>query len=358
MKRRGGWFEKKMREYASARGYQKPDPLQDALKLDSNENYVMPRQFQQEIISGARKSSDVRAYPLGGAERLVRAISKFARVPPGMIGVGSGSDQILDLLLANFASAKTRVLTSDPTFGFFEERCRLYSVPMTRIPFSKDMRLDVGEFLKESRGADVLYLDSPNNPTGFQFPKADLQGLVESFDGMVIIDEAYGQFGDYSVSGLAKSHDNLVVVQTLSKSFGLAGLRLGYFVAGRQFADVFNRVLQYPYPLSTITIESGILALERSQQMREAAKTIKSERRRIIENLRRYDAFEVFDSKANFVLFDAYGAYRRVFTALSEQGIAIRQLGKIGSHEGCLRVTVGTREMNSKFLLAIRDLLR
>ena len=353
-----GWFEEKVRGYASLAGYRKPESLPDALKLDSNENYAVPRQFQQEIISGARKNSDVREYPLGGAERLIGAIARFARVPSGMVGVGSGSDQILDLLLANFASRKTRVLTSDPTFGFFEERCKLYSVPMTRIPFSPDMTLDVGEFLKKSGSADMLYLDSPNNPTGFQFPKADLQKLVRSFDGMVIIDEAYGQFGDYSLSGLVKSQDNLVVVHTLSKSFGLAGLRLGYFVAGRKFAETFNRVLQYPYPLSTITIESGILALERSGQMLDAADTVKSERQRIIENLRRYDAFEVFDSKANFVLFDAHGAYRRVFAALSEQGIAIRQLGRIGGHRGCLRVTVGTKEMNSKFLLAIRDLLR
>ena len=116
-------------------------------------------------------------------------------------------------------------------------------------------------------------------------------------------------------------------------------------------------ILQYPYPLSTITIESGILALEKSNLMKDAVTNIKFERKRIIENLRKYDAFQVFDSKANFVLFDAYGIYKRVYSALAEQGISIRKLGKIGNHEGCLRVTIGTKEMNSKFLLAIRDLL-
>ncbi len=355
---RAGWFGRKVDAYASAAGYQKPEPPRDSLRLDSNENYAVPRQFQQEIISAARRGSDVRQYPLGGTERLIRAISKFAGVPPGMVGVGNGSDQILDLVLANFASRRTRVLTSDPTFGFFEERCRLYSVPVTGIPFSEDMRLDVGEFLEASAGADILYLDSPNNPTGFQFPRASLRKLVRSFDGLVIIDEAYGQFGDHTVSGMARSMDNLVVVRTLSKAFGLAGLRLGYFISGRRFADAFNRVLQYPYPLSTIAIESGILALERPRQMLEAAAAVRSERARIIEGLRQHDAFDVFDSKANFVLFDARGAHRRVSAALAEQGISIRQLGRIGSHEGCLRVTVGTREMNSRFLLAIRDLLR
>ena len=104
-------------------------------------------------------------------------------------------------------------------------------------------------------------------------------------------------------------------------------------------------------------IEAGIASLDKVDQMKEAAEIIKSERKKIIENLRKYDAFTVFDSKANFVLFDAKGADKRVFSALVEQGISIRKLGKIGSHPGCLRVTVGTKEMNSKFLLAIRDLL-
>jgi histidinol-phosphate aminotransferase len=116
-------------------------------------------------------------------------------------------------------------------------------------------------------------------------------------------------------------------------------------------------VLQYPYPLSTITIESGISALEKLNLMQNAVENIKTERKRIIENLRKYDAFDVFDSKANFVLFDAHGSYKRIYSALAEQGISIRKLGKIGNHDGCLRVSIGTKEMNSKFLLAIRDLL-
>ena len=352
------WYEKIINDLLSKGGYEKPELQQDSLKLDSNENYVISKQFQGDLISGAKKNSDVREYPLGRVERLIQAISKFIKIPSSMIGVGNGSDQILDLILVNFATSKTKVLTSNPTFGFFEERCKLYSISVTAIPFSKNMTLDVDEFLKQSKNADILYLDSPNNPTGFQFSKIDLQKLVKSFNGLIMIDEAYGEFGDYSLSSMVKNQKNLVVIQTLSKSFGLAGLRLGYFIANKEFTAAFNQVLQYPYPLSTITIESGISALEKPSQMKDAVNTIKQERKRIIENLRKYDSFEVFDSKANFVLFDAHGSYQRVYSALIEQGISIRKLGKIGNHEGCLRVTIGTKEMNSKFLLAIRDLLR
>jgi len=351
------WFDEKIKKFSSIGGYKKPDLVEDSVKLDSNENYVIPKQFQNDIITSAKKNSDVRQYPLGRIDDLIKAISKFSKIPNSMIGIGNGSDQILDLILSNFASKKTKVLTSNPTFGFFEERCKLYSIPLIAIPFSDDMKLDIDEFTKQSKNADILYLDSPNNPTGFQFPKNELQKLIKSFKGLVIIDEAYGEFGDYTLSNMVKTHENLIVVQTLSKSFGLAGLRLGYFIANKKFTEVFMSVLQYPYPLSTITIESGISALEKLNLMQNAVENIKTERKRIIENLRKYDAFDVFDSQANFVLFDAHGSYKRIYSALAEQGISIRKLGKIGNHDGCLRVSIGTKEMNSKFLLAIRDLL-
>jgi len=346
-------------EIAGIGGYQKPEMIHGdgGVKLDSNENYVIPRQFQAETVSNACASIDARAYPLGGTERLIQAIAGAIGMPASMIGVGNGSDQILDLILGHFATKQTKILTSDPTFGFFEDRCRLYSVPLIRVPFSDDMRLDVSELLEKSSSADIIYLDSPNNPTGFQLAKPDMQRLIRSFEGkLIIIDEAYGDFGDYTIAKMTRRYKNLVVVRTLSKSFGLAGLRLGYLIANKRFAELFMSVIQYPYPLSTVTIDAGIAAMGRISQMRKTVETIKDERARIINTLRGHDAFEVFDSRANFVLFDARGAYKRVHAALAEQGIAIRSLGRIGNRHGCLRVTVGTREMNSRFLLAVRDL--
>ncbi len=114
------WFEEKIKKFSSIGGYQKPELNQDALKLDSNENYVIPKQFQNDIISSARKNSDVREYPLGEVELLIQKISKFVKMPSSMIGIGNGSDQILDLILSNFASKQTKILTSNPTFGFLK----------------------------------------------------------------------------------------------------------------------------------------------------------------------------------------------------------------------------------------------
>ncbi|NDF35571.1 MAG: histidinol-phosphate transaminase [Nitrosopumilaceae archaeon] len=351
-------FSSKIEELSKLQGYQKPEYHHGVLKLDSNENFVVNKQLQQDIINFAQKNSDVREYPLGKSEKLVESIASYVGLPKYMVGIGNGSDQILDIILANFASRKTKILTSNPTFSFFEERCKLYDIPTIKIPFTKNMTLDINDFLSKSKQADILYLDSPNNPTGFQFKKDELSRIVSKFDGMVIVDEAYGEFSDYSLASMTKKFNNLIVVRTFSKSFGLAGLRLGYVLANKKFIDVFTRVLQYPYPLNTLAIEAGVFALQKIKQIEETTKIIKEERTRIIKKLRESKAFDVFDSKANFVLFDARGADKRIYTALLEQGISIRKLGKIGKHEGCLRVTVGTKDMNSKFLLAIRDLLK
>ena len=352
------WFQKKLKEYSKLRGYQKPEKHSNVMKLDSNENFAIDPAFSSDLIEKANQLSDVREYPLGRAEKLVEAISDYIKVPTKMIGIGNGSDQIIDLFLANFVSDNTRVITTDPTFGFFEERCKLYSIPTIKIPFSKNMTLELKKFLSKGRESDILYLDSPNNPTGFQFAKKDLQKLINEFQGIIIIDEAYVEFADYSAVQLAKKKDNLIVVRTLSKAFGLAGLRLGYFVANKELVDVFSRVIQYPYPLNSIAIEAGILALKKSKYLLDVANLVKKERGIIIQKLRKTGAFEVFDSNANFVLFNAKGGYRRFYTALLEQGIVIRIIGKIGKNAGCLRVTVGTPQMNSKFLLAVRDLLK
>lgn len=351
------WLQKELEKYSKLTGYKKPDKYSKGIKLDSNENYVISNDFIQKMINEVKENLDIREYPLGGIERLVQAISKYLGIPKEMIGVGNGSDQIIDLFLSNFASKETKILTSDPTFGFFEERCKLYAIPTIKIPFSKNMTLDLEKFLQNSKKAQILYIDTPNNPTGFQFQRRDLEKLIRQFKGLVIIDEAYVEFSDYSIIELTKKFNNLIVLRTLSKSFGLAGLRVGYFVANEKIVDIFSRVIQYPYPLNTLAIEVGIKVLQQSKYFADIANLVKEERSRITANLQQMKIFDVFDSKANFVLFSAGGSGQRIHKALIEQGISIKNLGKIGQREGCLRVTIGSQDMNSKFLTAIRDLL-
>jgi len=354
---RKDWLEKRIENLSKLSGYKKPDKYSNVIKLDSNENYAVDLSFLQDLINQTRETTDVREYPLGGTEKLVVSLSDYVKIPREMIGVGNGSDQIIDLILGNIASRETRILTSEPTFGFFEERCKLYSIPTTKIPFNYKMSLDMEDFLANSKKADILYLDSPNNPTGFQFQRKQLEKLIQSFEGLVIIDEAYVEFADYSIIDLTKKMSNLIVLRTFSKAFGLAGLRIGYFAANKKIVDAFSRVIQYPYPLNTVAIESGVLALKKSKYFTDVTDFVKRERSRIIAKLQEMGVFKVFDSKANFVLFAAGGTSQRIHKALIEQGIVIKKLGRVGNHDGCLRVTVGSQDMNSRFLTAIRDLL-
>jgi histidinol-phosphate aminotransferase len=280
-------FEKELEKYSKLTGYKKPEKYSSVMKLDSNENYVISQEFLQKLINEIKENIDVREYPLGGTERLAQSISKYIGIPREMIAVGNGSDQIIDLILNTFASEKTKILTSDPTFGFFEERCKLYSIKTIKIPFDKNMTLNLEKFLVNSKKVDILYLDTPNNPTGFQFQKKDLEKLIREFEGLVIIDEAYVEFSDYSIIELTKKINNLIVLRSLSKSFGLAGLRVGYFIANAKIIDAFTRVIQYPYPLNTLAIEVGIMALQQSKYFTYITDLVKKERYELLQILNR-----------------------------------------------------------------------
>ena len=151
-------FQKKLNELGKLSGYQKPTKVNDVLKLDSNENLAIKKEFQTELIREAQKRCDVRTYPLGGVENLINSLAKYLKVPKNMISVGNGSDQILDLILANLCTKSTKILTSDPTFGFFEERCKLYSITRVKITFSKDMDLKIGTQMDYLENLSKSYL--------------------------------------------------------------------------------------------------------------------------------------------------------------------------------------------------------
>lgn len=351
------WLERRLKSLEGMTPYN-PPPVGSGLKMDSNENLAVPLNVQRDITQEASRNADIRQYPLGGAARLERALAAYLRMPKYMVSVGNGSDQILDVILSCLADKDTSILAPEPTFQFFVDRCHLHGIPLIRVPYESDMTLDMDRIIEASVDADIIYIDSPNNPTGHQISRTDIQRLARTFEGPIIIDEAYADFGDYTAYRMIRRYPHMIIIRTLSKSFGLAGLRVGYMVSGRRISDVFGHILQYPYPISSISIEAAILALSRRQDMESTWGVIRAERDRVIHSLRQYGLFRVYDSKANFVLFDAGGADDRIHKALSEQGIMIRKIGRVGAAEGCLRVTLGTHEMNSRFLLAIRDLLK
>ena len=346
-------FRERLDALSKLSSYEKP-ATHGGLRLDSNENLAISQHIQDKITADI--NSDIRIYPLDGTARLISSLSKYLNISENYISVGNGSDQILDMILSKMAGSK--ILASDPTFSFFVDRCQLHNIQLKRVKCRSDMSLDMDTIIQYAPSVDMIYLDSPNNPTGYQIPPGDLHRLIESCDTPIILDEAYADFGVFSASKMVLDMPQLMVVRTLSKSFGLAGLRVGYMVADTHITDVFRRTIQYPYPLSIVSIDGAIRALQLHDEISASWDVIREERDRIVQSLREFSAFRVFDSNANFVLFDAGGSYRRIYKALAEQGIHVRVLGQLGDATGCLRVSVGTHKMNSQFLLAVRDLLK
>ncbi len=292
---------------------------------------------------------------------LQHAIAAHHGVDPANIMVGEGIDGLFGYVVRMFVEPGDSVVTSQGAYPTFNYHVVGYDGQLVTVPYCND-REDGDALLAAAAEcqAKLIYLANPDNPMGTWWGAEKVDDIIARVPAgtLLVLDEAYGEFSDYSVVNLVKNNDNLIVIRTFSKAFGLAGLRLGYFVANKRFTDIFSRVIQYPYPLNSLAIEVGILALQKSKQISSIFSLIKKERERVIKNLRSYDIFDVFNSKANYVLFDAKSSDSRVYNALTEQGISIRKLGKLGKHNGCLRVTIGTKEMNSKFLLAIRDLVR
>jgi histidinol-phosphate aminotransferase len=226
------------------------------------------------------------------------------------------------------------------------------------VPLGRDFRLDKEAFLKSARKSDLVYICSPNNPTGNQIDRKTVIGIVDSLKGkLVLVDEAYVDFADYSLSTDATKRGNMVVLRTLSKAFGLAGARVGYMVANERFIRTFRSVIQSPYPISTLSlaIASGVLA--RADHIKQTIKIVRAERDRVYDRLDRLQGVKVFRSDANFLFIEAGRNYRRASNALKSNGIVVKLLGNIAGHRGCMRVTVGTREMNDKFLQCLEGSL-
>lgn len=345
-------FDDRMKKIAKLGHYTKPEKVEGAIKLDSNENFALDKEFVGSVAFEAAQQVDLREYPLDQLEELYSQLAKYAGVDEKCVAAGSGSDQLIELLLSTLGGRRVTVFA--PTFSYFINRCQLHGMKVDQVPLNRDFTLDKNAFVKIARKSHLVYICSPNNPTGNQIDKKTVIEIVDSLKGrLVLVDEAYVDFADYSLSAEATKRSNVVVLRTLSKAFGLAGARVGYMVANEKFIRTFRSVVQSPYPISTLSlaIASGVLA--RADHVKQTIKMVRGERDRVFDRLSRLEDIKVFRSDANFLFIEAGRRYQLISEALESSGIIVKMLGNIGYHSGCMRVTIGTREMNDKFLQCI-----
>ena len=284
-------------------------------------------------------------------------ISEIKGVPVASIFLGNGSDEPIDLLLRAFCEpGKEKMLTTDPTYGMYQVAAEVNNVACVKVPLRDDFSLDLPALLARIDDATkLIYLCSPNNPTGNSLGHDVIREVLRHFRGIVVVDEAYIDFsaGPSFLRELGE-WPNLVVLQTLSKAWGCAAIRLGMAFASPEIIGVLNKI-KYPYNVNLLTQEKALELLD-EDRMRTQLAQILQERTRLCRDLSAIPLVRrIYPTDANFLLVDV-GDADGVYHKLVEEGIIVRNRNRVTLCRGCLRITVGTPEEDDKLLAALRNM--
>jgi histidinol-phosphate aminotransferase len=328
------------------------------IKLHANENPFSP---PAELLSQFQESFQdfqLNRYPDPDCHLLKTAISEVNSIPVESLVIGNGSDELIQLILQIFCDAGESYSFPDPTFGMYSIIGK--GMGLVPHPFPLDEHWDFKakhylDFLAE-KNARVVFFSYPNNPTGNCYSQQEIQKVIENFQGIVVLDEAYFDFANKTFYQEIKEHNNLIVLRSLSK-IGLAGLRVGYGMANPFIIEQINKV-RLPYNSNTISQDFATRLLKNFEPVREQIKTILAERDRLIEGLSQFDFITVFPSDSNFILLRVDDGGEQLFEKLVKNGILLRNLSAHPLLKNCLRVTGGTAKENDRFLAILGKIRR
>ncbi len=330
---------KSLKPYSSARDEYSDN---DAIFLDANEN---------------PNNGPFNRYPDPLQWKIKNKISKIKKVAPDKIFLGNGSDEAIDLLIRAFCEpAIDNIVSIDPTYGMYKVCADINHVTYKKVLLTSEFQLDTDNILKETnQNTKLIFLCSPNNPTSNSLNKEDITKILNEFNGFLILDEAYIDFSE-SKSLLPKLDEfqNLVILQTFSKAWGLAGIRLGMAFAHSDVIHNLNKI-KYPYNINGLTLQKVDEYLYENNQKNNWINEILSERIRIAKELQILSIVEkVYPSDANFLLV-RFKKARQLFDYLIAHKIVIRDRSRESLCDGCLRITIGTKNENNLLLQAITE---
>ncbi|MFN9782248.1 MAG: histidinol-phosphate transaminase [Sphingobacteriales bacterium] len=314
--------------------------------LDANENSL-----------GSPLLKWYNRYPDPLAMKVKEKITTIKGVPAQHIFLGNGSDEAIDIIYRVFCEPGVdNVITTPPTYGMYEVSAKINNIKLKKISLTPEFQLDL-EALEEAIDpfTKVIWLCSPNNPTGNTLHREDVEMILNNFDGIVVIDEAYINFSRHRsfIPELA-DYPNLIILQTLSKAWGLAALRVGMAFASEEIIRLMNKV-KPPYNISEAAQELAAKALDNIEDVNDMIRIIVEERQRVAEILPQLDAVEaVYPSDGNFLLVKVNGA-DELYDHLAKAGIVVRNRSKVPLCEECLRITIGTPSENDKMVQIIRE---
>lgn len=334
----------KLKAYRSAR-----DEVQEGVLLDANES----------PFSAEWRGIMLNRYPDPNQARLREALAAYTGARPEQVVAGCGSDEVLDWIFKIFCQpGQDQVAVIEPTYGMYRVMAQTFGVSLFESLLDRNQRLDADAFLKQVPApVKVVFLCSPNNPTGDLLGTEQILKLCREWRGIVVLDEAYVEFSEApSLVSQVEEFPNLVVMRTLSKAFGRAALRLGYAVASPLVTSFFLKV-KAPYNLSSLVMQKGLEVLDGWERHRPAWRRIRQERDRMARELAAVPGLgRVFPSQSNFVLFDCPGA-GVVCRKLREKGIVVRDRSDLPGLAESIRVSIGTPEENDLFLRELRRVL-
>ena len=282
-------------------------------------------------------------------------LGKIKGIAVENIFLGNGSDEAIDLMFRIFCvPGKDNAIAIAPSYGMYEVAAAINDVEIRKVLLNSDYSLPVEALLKAAdANSKLMFICSPNNPTGNSFEIDEILSLVERFAGIVVVDEAYIDFSDKeSLTKELSSHPNLVVLQTMSKAWGMAGLRCGLAYASKEIIDYMNMV-KYPYNINLSTIENVIRLLD--EPVEEHVNIIKREREQMAQRLKEFDFVKaVYQSDANFILFKADDG-DELYNYLIEREIIVRNRSRVALCENCLRLTIGTPDENRRVIEALEN---
>jgi histidinol-phosphate aminotransferase len=314
--------------------------------LDANENSL-----------GSPLTKWYNRYPDPHQWKVKEALAKIKGVAPAHIFLGNGSDECIDLLYRAFCvPGKDNVIINPPTYGMYAVSANINDVEVRRAVLLDDFQLDLVhlERLVDER-TKIIWICSPNNPTANSMNRQDIEVVLNNFSGLVVIDEAYINFSRHrSFIQELTEYPNLVVLQTMSKAWGLAGLRLGMAFASEAIIDVYNKV-KPPYNVNQATQELALAALGEVEQVNGMIRALVVMREALARELGCMSfVLKVYPSDANFLLVRVPDA-RELYEYLLEDGIVVRDRNKVELCGGCLRITVGTERENAELITALRQ---
>ena len=327
------------------------------IKLDFNENLFMPRVKQAKLMKDLADEIDLRMYPEDEEVKLREKLASYIKVPKDFLVVGNASDELIDRIIRLFIEKGDIAVSFAPTFSIPRLCVKRQEGEYVAVPLQKNLQLDIKSMIsKFSDKTRLLYICSPNSPTGTQYKAEDIEKLAKAFPGIVILDEAYGEFANYSFVPRIREFENMIILRTFSKAFGLAALRLGYVVANPELAKILTEKAPLPYPVSGFTLRMGAKMLDNVDMMLESVKQVKCERENLLKALNDIEGVQAFDSQANFVLMHTQKPLELVNQKLLWKGIMVKKWGKILHYENCFRVTVGLPEMNAKLVEVLKEI--